>query len=366
MKALAIRHDLTKPCLHWRCTRANAGSLICVTPAAPGATLTTIINDTPVMSETIVADGSEQSLTDSECRGWQRAEWSQLGARLFARAEITCADQTTRTVSGLAMMTAGPNWTDIQVIESEGRKSLRVRRYQRAADQSHANVPSSTARAASTIPLVSRLTIAEVQEASGKVAPEALQAAIVELGNGFDLNGKRLIELDEAGVADSVIDLMIALSFPKRFVVERAGSSGGAWGGGSWGPDPLSMWPLFTHPYFYSSYYAPFGYRNWGLYDGYYFQGPGFVPVDGSQGEVEPSGEGRVVDGRGYTRVRRTEPAVVGRANGSDGSGSNSGSSAGSSESSGSGGNSGVSSSGYSGGGASGGRTAQPRPPGGL
>jgi hypothetical protein len=353
-------------------SRANAGSLVCVTPAPGGATMTTLVNDRTVLTETLVADGSQKVVTDDGCRGWQRAEWSQLGTRLFARAEISCADQKPRTVSGLSMLSTGPNWIDIQLIESEGRKSLRVRRYQRARDQKHAGVLSSTRD--TSMPLGSRLSIAEVKEASGKVAPEALQAALVELRSGFDLNGKRLIELDRAGVPESVIDLMVALSFPKRFVVDRAGRGGGGWGGGggvggtAWGMDDLDMWPLFAHPYFYSSYYSPFGYRNWGYYDNYYFQGPGFVTVDpGGQVAPQPSGNGRVVDGLGYTRVRRSDPEpVIQRAN--SGNGSNSGSSMDNSGSnSGSSGNSGVSSSGYSGGGAgSGDRTAVARPPGGM
>jgi hypothetical protein len=120
----------------------------------------------------------------------------------------------------------------------------------------------------------------------------------------------------------------------------------------------------------WTSLYAPFGYRYWGYYDNYYFNGPGFVvinPAGGGTGEIEPSGQGRVVDGRGYTRIRRAEPEAV--ANGANGGGSGWGTSSTSSSQGGSSGNSGssgVSSGGYSGGGSGGERTAQPRPPGGY
>ena len=175
------------------------------------------------------------------------------------------------------------------------------------------------------MPLGLRLSIADVIEANGKVVPEALQAALVEVKRGFELNGKGLIALDEAGVPDSIVDLMVALSFPKRFVVERNTSGGG---GGYWGTSGFdSMWPYYADPFFYISYYAPFGYRYWGGYDPYYFQGPGFVIVDPSPSPIQPSGDGRVVDGRGYTRVRRSEPEAI---NGPPGSrGSNSGTSSG-------------------------------------
>jgi hypothetical protein len=323
--------------------------------------MTTLVDETPVLTETIVADGTRKPLTEADCRGWHRAEWSQLGARLFAEAEIASADQPTRTVSGLALMMAGPSWIDVQVIQSEGRKSLRVRRYSRAANQKHAGIPVATARQASAMPLGLRLSIADVIEANGKVVPEALQAALVEVKRGFDLNSKRLIELDRAGVADSIVDLMVALSFPKRFVVER-NTSGGGGGSGYWGTSGFdSMWPYYADPFFYTSYYAPFGYRYWGYYDPYYFQGPGFVSVDPSPAPVQPSGNGRVVDGRGYTRIRRSVPEPINGSGGSNWGTSSAGSGSGNSGSS----SGGVTSSGYSGGGGGSERTAQPRPPGG-
>jgi uncharacterized membrane protein YgcG len=348
-------------------TNANAGALVCVTPASSGVTMTTFVNDQSVLTETVVADGSQQPLSEPDCRGWQRAEWSALGARLFATAEIACAGQPARAVSGMAMMTAGPQWIDVQMIESQGRKNLRVRRYERSANQRHA-ASAAAVQTAASMPLGLRLSIPDVKEASTRVAPEVLQAALIELGGGFDLNGRRLVELDEAGVADGVVDLMVALSFPKRFVVERRSPNGGGWATAMAGFDPMwygQMWPYVIHPYFYTSYYAPFGYRYWGYYDQGYFAGPGFVTVNPDSGQgIQPTGEGRVVDGLGYTRIRRNTPDPAERRSFGDGSGGSATQSAGSSNGGSSSGSSGVSSSGYSGGGGGGARTAQPRPPG--
>jgi hypothetical protein len=350
-------------------SRGNAAALVCVTPSAEGgATTTTYVNDRAVLSESILPDGQEHAITEPDCRGQQRAEWSALAARVYASAAITCEGQPARKVSGLAMMIAGPRWIDIQLVESNGSKSLRVRRYHRAADQTHAAELRPTTVA--TMPLGLRLSVADVKEASQKVAPEALQAALVELKSGFDLNGKRLVELEDAGVQRGVIDLMVALSFPERFVVERptGRQSGGSW----WTPMGYDdLWPYFAQPYFYSplysSYYAPFGYRYWGYVDPYYYQGPGYIVIDpgpGGSPAPQPSGDGRVVDGRGYTRVRRSDPEPVIPRSGRNGDGYSTSSSGQSTDSGSSGSSSGgVSSSGYSGGGG-GERTAQPRPPG--
>ncbi len=333
-------------------TITTPGVRVCVTPVTGGATMTTRLGERTALTETIVADGVKRPVAEPDCQGWQRAEWSSLGPRVFARAEVTCKGQPTRTVSGLALMMAGPTWIDIQLIESDGRKMLRARRYTRAGD------PQPSARAATPPPR--RLSIADVKEASAKVSPDVLEAALVDIRAPFDLTGKRLIELDEAGVPDSVIDLMVALSFPERFVVERPVARGG--GGSWWWPGFDDFGPYFAYPYYHAYHYAPFGYRYWG-YDNYYFNGPGFVvinPGGSTTVAATPSGDGRVVDGRGYTRVRRNDPAPVIPRGGDSSTASSSGGS--SSTVSGS---SGVSSGGYSsGGGGGGGRTAQPRPPG--
>ena len=348
-------------------TGGDAPARVCVTTDSPTTvTMTTNMGDRPVLTETIVADGTQRPMTDSECRGWQRNEWSARGPRLFATAEVTCGNQAPRKVSGLSLMVAGPTWIEIQLIESDGQKNLRVRRYRRAPDPV-GTIGNPARRAAQG--LSRRLTIADVTEAHAKVAPEALQAALIELKSGFDLKSRQLLELDRAGVSRGVIDLMVALSYPQRFVVDRPVSSGG--GVASWGDfdafDPA--WAYYGHPYLWTSLYAPFGYRYWGYYDNYYFNGPGFVIIPGGGtggGEIEPSGHGRVVDGLGYTRIRRSDPDPV------NGGGSGGGSSTSSTQggSSGNGGSSGgVSSGGYSGGsggGGGGGRTAQPRPPGGY
>jgi hypothetical protein len=340
---------------------------VCVAPAAQGVTITTLIGTQRVLEDTIFADGASHPMTDAECRGSKRSEWSATGLRLYTSAEIACADQAPRKVSGLTMMLAGqagPMWMDIQLIDIEGRKNIRVRKFQRASGQ------PSPARSGSAAPFVGETSwsVADVKEASAKLMPEAVQAAIVELGTGFNLKSKQLAELNQAGVATNVIDLMIALSYPKRFVVDRmVNRSPSPYGyGGGYGDygDYGGGWPWIADAMFWPSYYSPFAYRYWGSYDPYYVPSSGYVVIEPPRPGTTPvaSGEGRVVDGRGYTRVSTRTPEPVRVNGGTDSNGTNS-----SSGSSGSSGGGNVSSGGYSGGGSGGGdggRTAVPRPPG--
>jgi hypothetical protein len=350
-----------------RTSREAAGIRVCVAPApegngVSGVTLTTTVEGQPALEQTIVADGNPHPLSEAECRGTQRAEWSRSGGRLFARAEVTCSDQTSRTVSGLAMISGGV-WTDVQSVDVGGRENIRVRRYQRTASSAASIAPELG---------TSQFTIEDVKEAVTKISPRAVEAALVESEATFALNSRALLDLDKAGVPDSVIDLMVAVSYPKHFVVQRRENLFSTF---ATAYDPWSLsaapylpyfWPSY-YPYdslysyydrYGSYYYAPFGYSYWGSYGGSYY--PGFVTVDPGQPDA-PTGAGRAINGVGYTRITRPREVATrdsGNSNGSDGGVVSTGSSSGASSSSG-----GASPSGFSSGSSSSdsGRTAQPR-----
>jgi hypothetical protein len=272
-------------------------------------------------------------------------------------------------VSGFSILGANGTWTDVQAVDVSGQQTVRIRSYRRL---------SEVAQIGSGLTHANPLTIDDVKEASGKVSARALEAALVETGSSFDLSGKDLVALQGAKVPGSVTDLMIALSYPDRFIVERRRAdtapamafaddpffTGWAFGYPTWW-DYGFYSPLYGpySPYFYSPFYS---YLPW-YYPAYYYGGGGVIIVDpgggsggGGGGQITPSGRGRVIDGVGYTRVRprEAEPTPHGS------TGSVASSSGGSSSSSGGGGGGGsVSSQGFSsgGGGGDGGRTAQPR-----
>jgi hypothetical protein len=338
-----------------------------------GATFTTKVGTQTPIVQTVVADGTDRPITEDGCTGTQRAEWSADGLRLYARAELTCKGDTgTRRVSGLALIGPNGQWTDVQSVDIGGRESFRVRQYRRADEARPAPGIAATA-----------LTLDDVKEASAKVSPRALEAALVETRASFTLSSQRLLDLQAAGVPASVVDLMVALSYPDRFVIERSAAVDRAytpiiddpfttlgWGFGPWSYGFYS--PLYGafSPY----YYSPFAYPYWGGYNPYYFGGGGWSVIDpggGGGGGVippdRPSGQGRVVDGQGYTRVRprESEPATARNPGGSTTSSTGGGSSSSGSSGGGSVSTSGFSSGGGGGGGSSsggdGGRTAQPR-----
>ena len=349
---------------------------VCVEPSGNGVTLTTRVANQTAIQQTIVADGAERPITDAECRGTQRAEWSTDRRKLYSHADLACSnDKGNRRVSGMSILGRNGTWTDIQAVDVSGQQTVRVRSYRRV---------SEVAKIGPRLTHASPLTLDDVKEASTKVSARTLEAALVETGSSFDLSGKDLLSLQDAKVPGSVSDLIVALSYPDRFIVERRAREdttpttallddpffvGYAFGYPMWGDFGFYS-PLYGpySPYFYSPFYA---YLPW-YYPRYY--GNTYYILYGEDtgsggggggGQVRPSGAGRAVDGLGYTRVRprEAEPAP----SGSTGSRSGSMVSSSGESSSSSGGGGSVSSSGFSSGGSGGsggdggGRTAQPR-----
>jgi hypothetical protein len=353
---------------------------VCVSPSQGGAVLRTMVGGQPVLTQTIVADGADHPVSEGGCTGTQRAQWSADGLRLFTRAQVACDSQPQRTVTGLALIAPDGDWVDVQAVTINGTDSVRVRRFRPPVERAQKGVPAAAVR----------LQIEHVKEASTHVSPRAVEAALLETSARFPLSSRALVDLDKSGVDDRVIDLMVALSYPRSFAIRPSGPD-----------DRLTPFPplfpgadfidaSYENPYFYGPYYSnyyyspyffsPFGYSYLRYYPGFFSPAAVIVPGDGGGGGVGPGRNlppenGRVVNGLGYTRVDRRDAgsssdgggggATV-RSGGSRGTVSPRGYTAGetssgsTSSSSGSGGSSSGSSGGSSGG-DGGGRTAVPK-----
>ena len=301
-------------------TRACASS-----PSQGGAQLQTMVGGQPVLTQTIVADGADHRVDDGGCTGTQRAQWSADGLRLFTRAQVTCDAQPPRAVTGLALIAPDGDWVDVQAVTINGTDSVRVRRFRPPVERARKGVPAAAVR----------LQIEHVKEASKLVSPRAVEAALLETSARFPLSSRVLVDLDKSGVDDRVIDLMVALSYPRSFAVRPSGPD-----------DRLTPFPplfpgadfvdaSYDYPYFYGPYYSnyyyspyffsPFGYSYLRYYPGIYAPVAVIVPGDGGGGGFgsdhnRPPENGRAINGLGYTRVDRRGADTASPA-GSDGGG---------------------------------------------
>ena len=325
--------------------------LVCVTPGAKGeAKLSTYADGELLLEETLFADGARRPFAVSDCRGHQVTEWSSNRALLYLRSEMSCANGKQQSFTGVSFFRRWNTWVDIQALESGAEREVVIRRYRPASSEAVSKLefeelPPGTATAVTAArAAISRpLTIDDLAEASDKIDSAAVEAALMESGSTYDLNGKTLVQLADAGISPETIDLMVALAYPERFEVSRE-TQGGSYGGGN---------AALGHSYWSSFFFAPFGYYYWYTpYDSFYVQRPVGIPDQGIAG-------GRLVKGRGYTRVGRTGGgAMFGSSASRSGSSSSGTSKSDSGSSSGSAG-----SKGYSSGGGSSTRTAKPRKP---
>jgi hypothetical protein len=356
---------------------------VCVSPSQGGALLRTTVDGQEVLTQTIVADGADHRVSEGGCSGTQRARWSADGLRLFTRAQVTCDNQPQRTVTGLALIAPDGDWVDVQAVSINGTDSVRVRRFRPPTDRAQKGVPAAAVR----------LQIEHVKEASTHVSPRAVEAALLETSARFPLSSSALLDLDKSGVDDRVIDLMVALSFPRSFAIRPSGPDdrltpfpplfpGGAdFIDASY--DPYFYGPYYSNYYYSPYFFSPFGYSYLRYYPGFFSPVAVIAPGGGGgggfgSGDNRPPENGRVVNGLGYTRVDRRDAGSSGdggggatvRSGGTRGTvstrGYTSGDASSGSTSSSSGGNSssGGSSSGSSGGssgGGGGGRTAVPK-----
>jgi hypothetical protein len=347
-----VEDDIREPLLGGESTGLGkepvpSSALVCMSPSPDGAgvTVTTSTGGEAFLTESLAANGQRTPSTRASCSGWQEAEWSADGHRLFTRSELTCEGSPKRRISGLSLMVVPATWVEIQVVDDGRARAVVVRRYRPSDEEAASLSPElSSAAARSRREIADVLDVEDVVEIVKRAEPEVVEAAVLEMkDDGFELDARALVLLDDAGARPGLIDLMVALSYPDQFDVGRnaADEEGGV-------AETLGLLDVLgslgsTYPY----YAAPFGY--------YYWYAP-YHPVYVVRPPVESGGSvdvGRVVKGSGYTRVTRADRG------GAFGSGYRSGGGDSSSSSGGSSGGSASHGGGYRGDG--GGRTAKPK-----
>jgi hypothetical protein len=347
----------------------GAKSPVCVVPAGPSAVdLVTIAKGEVGTREHIAATGERVATTRGDCTGWHSAAWSTLGQHLYLRTQDTCPGQSARGGTGVIAMTGDGQWLYIQSMTLGGQTGVHVQRYREAPSEIvlpdeiaaalRLDVSSAIqSRAAASAPL----SLDDVIDASRQVDAPVLETWLVERDEPFTLDAKRLITLADAGVPSRVIDLMVALSYPKVFAINAMSREGerrvvpsGA--GVYTGNDnaiargyPLCS-PLFiSYPLLLDDFMYPYAYP-YSSYDctglGGYRYGYGWYPgaypvtiVYSPPGGGSPP-HGRVVNGQGYKQgssgssgnaiPRTSEPTWATPSGSSSGSSSPSSSSSGS------------------------------------
>jgi hypothetical protein len=308
-------------------TGAPADLMVCVGQTESGVEIATMADGVTASTRMLVADGQSHPLDVDGCTGWQTARFSDDGRRVFLRSELDCEDGVRRTASGIMAVTSPSVWLDAQSVGMNGENVARVLRYRPAASEAARTsgyaVPLD--RMARTIDArlaaSADLSLDDVVEASGHVDEDALQAFLAERGQPFDLDAAAVVHLADTGLSGDVIDMMVAVSYPERFAVDREGAApdmvepepaergyadrydpfgwGGFYGWNRYGSCyGWSSWSSYNcNGYGYRSGYG-YGYGGYGYWG---YSGRPVIVVIGNDND-DDSRSARAVSGRGYTR----------------------------------------------------------------
>jgi hypothetical protein len=310
--------------------------VVCVIPSGGGVDVATVIDTQIVARDHIEVLAERHPVTRAGCTGWETSSWSRGNDRVYRQSEYTCPGDVKRSTSELIAMTPSWEWLDVQGLAANGGTGVRVLRYRTAAVPAVPEIALSLQSRTADVSLsrgaaAARPAVSDVIEASRSVDPAVVEAWVAEEGEGFPLNGKELLALANSGVSGRVVDVMVAISYPKVFAVARPSSQGEFspvdasrrappvdtsyaysqpyYGSGYYPPygwdyySPYSWSPYgYYSPYGYSPYgYGPYGY---GGYGGYYGGGTIVIVPGGGSGGNPAAPHGKVVNGRGYTRNR--------------------------------------------------------------
>lgn len=386
----------------WAPAEGGAGpSAVCVLPAGGSAVELLTVSDGQVRErERIDASGAALPTARDGCAGTDEARWSGDGRRLYLRSAHTC-DGVKLGATGLIGMVSPDEWLDVRGASmAGGPPDVRVRRYRQLVDRRAVPADLLARLDAAARPMLQPAARASaaagvgteaVAEAARAVDPAVAEAWVLARGREFAVDARRLEAMADAEVPDRVIDAVVAVSFPRHFVIDAAREVAPREAvPDSTRPVTVPIYgvgtlnrPLYCESIMYSARRecwgnSPLGWSQqqyadaWGYLPGPWYgygYGSGFnpygPPVIVTRGDAPP--RGRAVKGRGYTRASGGDDAVTGGARPrtertSSGTSASSGSSSGSRNSSGgtttraSGGSS-------SSGGSSTKRTARPKSP---
>ena len=287
--------------------------ILCVRPAGEGVEMFTISDGEILTSDFLIADGAARPIRAEGCAGDESLAFSDDGRRVFTRTAYTC-EGVEQVGTGVLAHVSANQWVDARAIEVDGERTSWVQRYRlvgvdRATEEgvTDPGFRMETASRAARYVAHRGVGFTEVEEAAGAVDAGAVEAWLANRPEGFTPTAEDLEALADAGVPESVIDVVVAKSFPETFQVnpegaaaERAPLREEQVYRGARRPIVLGLgMRLRTLGYGYGYVPAPaFFYGSGYGYPGYWGYRPGRVIIE----RRAPEPQGRIIRGRGYTR----------------------------------------------------------------
>ncbi|HSW40347.1 MAG TPA: hypothetical protein VLL97_12740 [Acidobacteriota bacterium] len=272
------------------------------------------------VNEIIIPDGVRRPVSSENCSGWQSSRWMPESGVIIGSSEIRCEEAEPYTLSNLRIILDATRMVDILLLQASGQTRVAVQRLDLVRElDGEANVLNSRRLTAARTAISAPWDLNTIIELSGIVDTTALEAALLEKNTQLRLDAKSLRRMSDAQMPDQIIDLIVALSLPDKFIIRENGQVAMR----SFTPDasaghdrypfpvvyyyPVSLWDYRYIHGFYGYYpmawnhYSPFW---WGypIYTGRILPRPPSRPTDPSS-PPDGEGESRLSSSRGYVQI---------------------------------------------------------------
>jgi hypothetical protein len=218
---------------------------VCVLPTdAPHVVnVVSVVNGRKVGGEPVNASGTKVERETEGCTGWEKATFSGDGHRVLLRSEFRCPGDIVRKSSGVFATSAKGAWIDVEGLEVNGANGVRVvrlrdigmtaaslRRLAVAATGDSVSLDGTGLPPAATTTLRAAastgLDVQSVVEVSRYVDAGVAESWLVAQGEKFTADGRSLVKMADAGVPPGMLDMMVAMAYPKQFAIATSGTNG--------------------------------------------------------------------------------------------------------------------------------------------
>lgn len=214
--------------------------ITCVVPAAgevPAVEIMTGVGGTLVRQSRIAADGERVPFDQNGCAGWDAAEFSADGLRVYLSGEVTCGARATQLTSGVYALAPSGEWLDVHVMRTGDERTTRSQRLELlpvaalSAELREDFAPlERLAMSARGAAMAEPLAVAQIVDVAAHVDAAAAELWLIESARGaaqpLRLRRPELQRLAGANVPERVIDAAVAVANPEHFYVEVAAGAG--------------------------------------------------------------------------------------------------------------------------------------------
>jgi hypothetical protein len=195
-------------------------------PDGKGLQISRRAADQPEVKEVLIPDGSRQTVDKSNCTGWQSTNYIPEAGMIISSSEMNCKDTGAFTTVDAKLILNADQMVDILQLKAAGETRIAARRLTLQRD-----LPPSNNAEPVNAGVIARMNASQawnldtVIQLSKTVDAQVIEAALVEKRVVLDLNSKALKQLKNSKMPDGIIDLLVALAHPEKFLITQNGKA---------------------------------------------------------------------------------------------------------------------------------------------